>query len=619
MTTIEVPATIPGLPELGSGSEAMSVTDGLRGAATGLSDVSTWTADHGAPHGWEGGDADAAAHAMTRFSRESDIVAVALERVTRACDTYVTTMTDLDVTRGTLDQERVDLNGEIATLTGRINGATEDQVPELRAEATALASRATRLSTRITRWQERITAAEDRLIRAFREVDTRKEAVRAADSPDRVDAESLLSELSGLRTLGAVTAWWDSLSPAEQEALKIHSPDVIGNTNGLPAGDRDDANRTALQRDLAWLRELQDRGVELTPLQAMQLKNAESAKDALELGATEKDPRTGLPVDTNLLVYLPTEFEGDGAVAVSYGDPDTADNTAVVVPGLTNDGSTIPGQGADALSLFLKASANGESTAAIAWMGYDAPSASGEGPLDKVVDFGGVGTEQLAEKGGHLLSDFVDGLRASDDGERSHLTVIGHSYGSTTAAHSATDGLDADRLVLIGSPGAGGGTEHVSQLNMDEGTVYVGAAERDPVTWLGRDDDENDATIFGRIPNPLAGDGGLGLGEDPSQSSFEALRFPVAEGTELHLDNFYSDGLLGNHTSYLDRETESLDNIATIVRGDQPALVAGRQQDANDYLVDWGKDEAKHQARDAYEAGRKVVTDPVGSFKDAFL
>ena len=43
---------------------------------------------------------------------------------------------------------------------------------------------------------------------------------------------------------------------------------------------------------------------------------------------------TGEPVGSQLYLYDPAAFDGDGAVAVSAGDLDTADNVSVSVPGL---------------------------------------------------------------------------------------------------------------------------------------------------------------------------------------------------------------------------------------------------------------------------------------------
>ena len=87
-------------------------------------------------------------------------------------------------------------------------------------------------------------------------------------------------------------------------------------------------------------------------------------------------------------------------MAVSYGDPDTADNTAVIVPGITNDGTTIPGNAKDAYTLYQQAIRNGESAATIAWMGYDAPSWNPENALDwpgDGLDMGSVVREDKAE------------------------------------------------------------------------------------------------------------------------------------------------------------------------------------------------------------------------------
>ena len=245
-------------------------------------------------------------------------------------------------------------------------------------------------------------------------------------------------------------------------------------------------------------------------------------------------------------------------------------------------------------------------------MGYDAPSWNPENALDwpgDGLDMGSVITEDKAEAGGKNLADFVDGLRASDqrpEGADSNLTVIGHSYGSTTAAHAAHDyGLNADSLTLIGSPGAGGDdVNSVSDLGMGEGKVYVGAADNDFVSWLGRDGD-------------------LGMGKDPAQADFGAKVFPVEPGAEFHADNL--DQGIANHTSYFAPGSDSLGNLTDIVRGDEPDLTGGRTQDANDMALDWAKDEVVHQVEqeiettvqeveDAYDDGKGWVGDRVDDF-----
>ena len=52
------------------------------------------------------------------------------------------------------------------------------------------------------------------------------------------------------------------------------------------------------------------------------------------------------------MAYQPHAFGGDGIAAVAYGDPDTADHTAVYVPGIMQDGTQIDENGGQALNLY---------------------------------------------------------------------------------------------------------------------------------------------------------------------------------------------------------------------------------------------------------------------------
>lgn len=624
MTVIMVPAHVAAIPELEASSTATSVTSSLRSTATSMSDVSEWMTAHGAPADWTGDASEAADHAMTRMARRTDGARAAFARVAVACDKYVTRIVELTATRVELVGGRTAVNGEIDALNTKIEQSTADDIASLQGQAETLQGKVDRLLDDITKLWDDVESAEDTLIAAFQAVDSTTEGQDAADR-DTTDIAALRAELTKLGgDPEAINDWWNDLSPAEREALKISDPDLIGNTNGIPTGDRDDANRTSLERDLDDLQAKQHAGEDLSKEEQKLLDRAKAAQDSLNVPASLGLPdidgdKIADPVDVNLLVYQPGAFGGDGAVAVSYGDPDTADNTAVIVPGITNDGTNIAGQGADAYELYKNAIRNGDSTAAIAWMGYDAPSWNPENALDwpgDGLDMGSVINEGKAEDGGRLLADFVDGLRATDtiDAEagdnKSNLTVIGHSYGSTTAAHAAHDwGLNADALTLIGSPGAGGDdVNSVGDLGMPEGKVYVGAADNDFVTWLGRDGD-------------------VGMGKDPAQADFGAKVFSVADGPEFHAESIGVG--VDNHTSYFDPHTnrESLDNLTSIVQGNEPTLTEGRTQDANDMAFDWAKDEAVYQVekevdttvqevKDTYNDGEDWVDDRVDDFKD---
>ena len=62
------------------------------------------------------------------------------------------------------------------------------------------------------------------------------------------------------------------------------------------------------------------------------------------------------------------------------------------------------------------------------------------------------------------------------------MTVIGHSYGSTTVADAfAGSGMHANDAVLLGCPGTDL-ARSAADFNLDGGNVYVGSASTDPVS-----------------------------------------------------------------------------------------------------------------------------------------
>ena len=83
--------------------------------------------------------------------------------------------------------------------------------------------------------------------------------------PGRLTKEELLRRagFSSMPTSAAdVKRFWDSLSPSERQSLLAAEPKLWGNTNGVPVIDRDWANQTVLDSDLARYRQyFIDRGV----------------------------------------------------------------------------------------------------------------------------------------------------------------------------------------------------------------------------------------------------------------------------------------------------------------------------------------------------------------------
>ena len=88
------------------------------------------------------------------------------------------------------------------------------------------------------------------------------------------------------------------------------------------------------------------------------------------------DPVTGDPIEAQVYLYDPAAFDGDGAVAISAGNLDTADNVAVVVPGLRHRRRQRAATRRTGPSPLYEASRSwtpDETNATMFWIGYDAP------------------------------------------------------------------------------------------------------------------------------------------------------------------------------------------------------------------------------------------------------
>lgn len=628
MTTIAVPAWLPAEPEPKVTEASGAVLTDVRAAATAVSDVAEWARANGAPADFSGDAAEAADHAVTRFAADTDAVGAALERGALAIDVFLTAMRVRRTEHAELMDRRQTLNNEREDLLRRIEGATEEQVPGLQADAAQLRSRFAAYQRDLETWRDRVDSDEQACVRALGAVDQLAEGLSAAADRGRTDTEALKAQLTRLGTdTDAVNAWWNGLSQAERNALMISDPDLVGNTNGIPTGDRDEANTSAVQRDIEYLLGKQAAGDELSASEQRWLENARSIEVAVANARTAEYAE--LDIDAFVMAYQPHAFGGDGIAAVAYGDPDTADHTAVYVPGIMQDGTQIDENGLQALNLYQETAASmaGEvppragSVSTIAWIGYDSPNFNPESkmPWDLIDSGGDVGhtvTEANAQAGGVALSQFVDGLNSTHTGgDQPHLTVIGHSYGSTTSSYAAAGGMEADSLVLIGSPGASEGVHHASDLNMPEGQVFVGAADNDPVSWLGGED--------GLFPGTW--DDSLGLGADPAQHDFGATVFAVDNGQEFHGTGLVTTGFMENHTNYFDDGNPALASMADVVSGNSDAVVdtGGRTQEAHDYLYDWVGGEVQHHVVqpvvDTYNDVRDGVVETYEDVRDGVV
>ncbi|ORV12523.1 alpha/beta hydrolase [Mycobacterium celatum] len=349
-----------------------------------------------------------------------------------------------------------------------------------------------------------------------------------------------------------VKRWWDSLSQQQKDQLLREHPDMLGNLDGIYVADRSTANTTVMQQDLDRVTNAASghhvsveevtahpQSYGLTTTDVARYTNAVQVKKGLDDNST----KTGAP--TFLQVYEPEKFDGQGRAAIAIGNPDTAANTAVVVPGTSHSVTQGWLSSDDAANLYNEtwAANHGKATSVVAWMGYNAP--------DSLAD-PQVGQTGLAHQGGALLASDVNALNVTHQGA-SDVTVIGHSYGSTTVADAAAGyGMHANDVVLIGCPGTDMAHSAADFHLAPGGHVYVGAASTDPITQLGG------------IPQVHAPgtDVTVALGTDPAAEGFGSTRFK-AEVPGLTFND---------HSHYYDPGSESLFSMADIASGHGDAL-----------------------------------------------
>jgi len=290
-----------------------------------------------------------------------------------------------------------------------------------------------------------------------------------------------------------VNEWWDDLTDTEREALIAEHPEWVGPTDGIPTEARDAANRVVLANEIGSL------GEQITSLQeeadsvlALGDLNQMTRYDEImdEIAELEED-RSGLTAlqdritdDGNPAVYSDTNqpyfllgfgTEGSGQAIVSIGNPDTAANVNTYVPGTTADVGGAAGglmDRTETMAYDAYALGSGGDTATVLWLGYDAP----DSVLPEATE------SKWAEDAADDLESFTQGIRATSDD--ANLTLTGHSYGTTViGTAAANEGVEADNLVLVASPGAsvdtadalGVGSENVYATTNDLDVIQFGA------------------------------------------------------------------------------------------------------------------------------------------------
>lgn len=555
--TILLPPTPSPVPAFDAdGERVVPVGEGLRTNASVLDDHATFVHSKAKDSGLLDGEAAGAyANAIKPIGQRADAMSLALRDASNHIMAHGEELIDLDRRHRRLNEDREQLIREIAAIKARGNPMPTDptELEQLAGDCDRSTEHVNLFEEDLRRWTSDVEDAEDRLIRALRNAMSEQQ-VEKNYAGQRDPADVAKQSMPSRKDPKAISAWWSSLTDEQREAMAVAYPEVVGNTDGIPATARSIANTIALDRDLAEIGAIpkDDR----TADEQTRYENARAADQAREMIAESEDPVTGEFYNAQIYMYDPMAFDGDGAVAMSVGDLDTADDVSVNVPGLTTDMQSSKTNAQNAINLQQAASwEGGVSTATMFWIGYDAPSGS---------DSGGVATEAMAEAGGARLANTLDGLNAMRNDDF-HLTAIGHSYGSTTVAHGMTDhDPAADDVALLGSPGAGD-AETAEDLGVGKGHVFVGTNSNDPVGKLGGagwlDPAELGKSVLGPV-GPLAGLLGNGMGHNPADEDFGGIRFE-AESTSRGQGPPTND-----HVKYYDHGSESLHNLARIVNGE---------------------------------------------------
>ncbi|WP_459548098.1 amidase family protein [Nocardia sp. X0981] len=392
----------------------------------------------------------------------------------------------------------------------------------------------------------------------------------------RVEPETVVD---GARTRAKANArWWHSLTPEEREGfLRLH-PHLTGNIDGIPYTARDRANRLFVTRDLERLLRRKPpagwRSHELTTTERIHLRNLLETRN--QLAAIERDARAAGVDTVQLIAFDHRAYGGNGRIAISLGDADTAQLVTRHIGGVGTRLRSAHYRSTLVLAQLETAMrlAPGVPMAAINDIGYRHPTTAPEVP-----------DATLAEVGGYVVArDLVsynatrEALAELPDGAPTPVlhTLTGHSFGSTTVGYAGRDGRLADEihqiiLSLSGSPGAGPIT-HAEQFGIGAENVYVMAAYRDLITWLGAERSGGMGRLFNR-----------GLGGDPSMASWGGRRVTVLPPDLPEFRGLRSlKAVHQGYNAYADPEaripTESLLNsgLITVGRGAEATVAEHR-------------------------------------------
>ncbi len=248
---------------------------------------------------------------------------------------------------------------------------------------------------------------------------------------------------------------WARLTTAEQNMLIAQVPWVIGNLPGLPYTVRDRANLELIE-----FYDANRAGLNARALTALdQLKTiADPSK--------RKNPPVYV-VSLNLEGEVPM-------VATGYGHLDTADYLTAQVAGMESDADkALPTWHRASRNLYavqgrMLGSGTANTVGVIVFLTYDTPDLADSMQVESgglKAGEGSVLSSNLARQGAPRIAAEFDGMWAARNQplgvghgfthpDSPRISVIGHSYGTTTAANALTlVKHDVDAFVMLGSAG----------------------------------------------------------------------------------------------------------------------------------------------------------------------
>lgn len=289
----------------------------------------------------------------------------------------------------------------------------------------------------------------------------------------------------------AFAAVWSSFSTADKNALAAKFP-MIGNHDGMPSAERDLFNRKYLATTLAALKAKRRQYAGMArPGSGDPEAQGEEAALGKEIDRLEGIKAALTPVKNQPARFL-LHVDDGGRVAIAVNNPDLADNTATLVPGVNTTAENFAGvvQSADAIHGAATRFGHDPGASVVAWMNYNPPGAIHmveQGFVTEATHHLIDTAKSAADYAAPRLDSFQQGLVASHVAGHGGHFIVAHSLGTTAFGASASGGhaVTADKVALIAAPGLL--VDKASQLHLVTSAGHaVPAAEVHRYIWAGQ-------------------------------------------------------------------------------------------------------------------------------------